>query len=58
MMFSNPLKKQREVDAQFITTKMKKVFNHVGVDLGYDELSAETKKSIRKYTTPEGAEYA
>ena len=57
MMFSKELKKHREVDAQLITTKMKKVFNHVAVDLGYDELSAETKKSIRKYTTPEGAEY-
>ena len=30
------------------------MFNHVKVDLGYEDLKAETKESGRKYVTPDG----
>jgi len=45
------------VDAQLIIIEMNKIFKHVALDLGYDELTAETKKSGRKYITPFGDEY-
>lgn len=34
-----------------------KVFEHVGIDLGYDDLECETKESGRKYSTPDGIKY-
>ncbi|MDA7837444.1 PD-(D/E)XK nuclease family protein [bacterium] len=34
-----------------------KVFEHVGIDLGYDDLDCETKESGRKYSTPDGVKY-
>lgn len=35
----------------------KVLFEHVGVQLKYDDLSADTKKSGRTYVTPEGNKY-
>ena len=32
-------------------------FKHVAIDLGYTDLEAETKKSGRTYTTPDGDKY-
>ena len=36
---------------------MNKIFEHVGVQLKYDDLSADTQKSGRVYTTPDGKKY-
>ena len=36
---------------------MNKIFEHVGVQLKYDDLFADTKKSGRTYTTPKGIKY-
>ena len=36
---------------------MNRKFNHIGVDLGYDDLLAETTKSGRKYNCPNGVSY-
>ena len=36
---------------------MNKIFEHVGVQLKYDDLSADTQKSGRVYTTPSGNKY-
>lgn len=33
------------------------MFEHIGIDLGYDDLDCETKESGRKYSTPEGIKY-
>ena len=33
------------------------MFEHVGIDLGYDDLDCETKESGRKYSTPDGVKY-
>ena len=34
-----------------------KVFEHVKIDLGYEDLVAETSKSGRKYVDPDGNSY-
>jgi genome maintenance exonuclease 1 len=33
------------------------MFNHVNIDLGYDDLTTEQNESGRKYVTPEGDKY-
>lgn len=33
------------------------MFEHVGIDLGYEDLDCETKESGRKYSTPDGVKY-
>jgi genome maintenance exonuclease 1 len=33
------------------------MFEHVGVDLGYDDLNADTSESGRLYSTPDGRKY-
>jgi hypothetical protein len=40
-----------------VTSVENKVFEHVGIDLGYDDLDCETKESGRKYSTPDGVKY-
>jgi len=53
MTFSKELKKHLERKTQLNTTK----FIHENVDLGYQDLKAETLKSGRTYVTPEGEKY-
>lgn len=53
MTFSKGLKRHLERITQLSTTK----FIHENVDLGYQDLKAETLKSGRTYVTPEGEKY-
>ena len=53
MTFSKELKKHLERITQLNTAK----FIHENVDLGYQDLQAETLKSGRTYVTPEGEKY-